>query len=96
MAILDDVKTALRITHNKLDSDITAKISSARAEMVRVGVDSTKAASDSDALVTEAIKTYVQYKYTDDSKAMENYYNSWVVQVDGLRKSSDYMRDDDE
>ena len=31
-------------------------------------------------------------KYTDDEKAQEGYWNSWVTQVDALRKSTGYMR----
>ncbi len=92
MAFLDDVKTALRITHNKLNDDLTAKIQAAREELIRIGVDETKAASETDPLIVEAVKTYVQYKYTDDEKAQEGYWNSWVTQVDGLRKSTGYMR----
>ena len=95
MAILDDVKQRLRISHNKLNDDLTATIAAARAELVRVGVDSTMAASDSDPLIVEAVKTYCQYGFTDDDKAREGYWNSWVTRVDGLRKSMGYMRNND-
>jgi len=95
MAFIDDIKQRLRISHNKLNDDLTATVAAARAELVRVGVDSTLAASESDPLIVEAIKTYCQYGFTDDEKAREGYWNSWVTQVDGLRKSSGYMRDRD-
>jgi len=93
MAFLDDVKTALRITHNKLNSDLTNKIAAARAELIRIGVDSTVAASESDPLVVEAVKTYCQYQYTDDEKAKDGYWDSWVTQADALRKSAGYKAD---
>lgn len=90
---LDDVKVALRITHTKLDADLTAKIAAARDELVRLGVAEWRAASADDPLIVEAIKTYCQHKYTDDEKAQEGYWNSWVTQVDALRKSSNYMKE---
>ncbi len=90
MAILDDVKLALRITHTKLDEDLRAKINAAKKDLISLGVDETKVNSDADPLIVEAIKTYMQYKYSRDDKEMENYYNSWVVQVDKLRKTAGY------
>lgn len=90
---LDSVKVVLRITHTKLDDDLTAKIQAAQAELIRLGVDSSKANALTDPLIVEAVKTYMQYLYTDDDKAKENYYNSWVTQVDGLRKSTGYMKE---
>lgn len=95
MAFIDDVKQRLRISHNKLDGDLTAVVSAARAELIRVGVDATLAASESDPLIVEAVKTYCQYNFTDDDKARDGYFSSWVTQVDGLRKSAGYMRDPD-
>ena len=93
MAILDDVKLALRITHTKLDDDLSAKIEAAKNELVALGVEPSVVESENDPLVLEAIKTYMQYKYTRDDKEMENYYNSWVVQVDKLRKTKGYKRE---
>lgn len=91
--ILDEVKKVLRITHTKLDTDITDKIAAARAEMTRVGILEEKANATDDYLINEAIKTYIQQKYAKDEKEAENYYNSWVTQVDGMRKSSGYRND---
>lgn len=94
MAFLDDVKERLRITHKKLDGDISAQISAAQQELTRVGVDSTLAASEDDPLVTEAVKTYVQYKNAADPKEAENFWNSWITQADGIRKANPYRRRD--
>ncbi len=41
MALLDDVKLALRISHNKLDSEIADLISAAREDMKRAGMTAT-------------------------------------------------------
>jgi len=90
MEILDEVKLALRITHTKLDEDLKSKISAAKNELISLGVDETIVNSDDDPLIIEAIKTYMQYKYTRDDKEIQNYYNSWIVQADKLRKSAGY------
>lgn len=87
MTMLEKVKTALRISHTKLDSDITESIATARAEMVRAGVDSTVAES-TNTLVESAIKTYCQYLYANDTKMAEGYFKSWEYQLDNIRKSS--------
>ena len=95
MAFIDDVKARLRISHTKLDGDLADTIAAARAELVRIGVDPTLATSESDPLIVEAVKTYCQHGFTDDEKAREDYWSSWVTQVDGLRKSEMYKRSDD-
>ena len=94
MAFLDDVKERLRITHNKLDGDISAQIAAAQNELARIGVDSSLAASEDDPLVTEAVKTYVQYKNAPDPKEADNLWKSWITQADGIRKARPYRRRD--
>ena len=89
MAILDTIKTSLRISHTSLDADITADISTAKAEMERAGVLST-AINDTDALILSAIKTYCKYNYESDPARKEAFWKSWELQLDNLRKSTDY------
>lgn len=89
--LVDDVKLALRISHNLLDDEIADVIASARQEMVRAGVNSAVAngeAEDSPTeLVEKAIKTYAMEYYTRDTKEAERYSNSFKFQCDNLRKS---------
>ena len=80
--MLDKIKLALRISHNHLDDDIRETINTARAEMVRAGVLPDVANGDSE-VVEMAIKTYCLYIYRD-----ERYGESWLYQLDCLRKSS--------
>ena len=84
--INDKVKLALRISHNLLDSEITDIIASARAELVRAGVDETRANSDEE-IVETAIRTYALSYYASDNKDAERYQNSFMYQCDCLRKS---------
>lgn len=85
--MLGKVKLALRITHSYLDKDIEDTIKMARAEMIRSGV-SEEVANSSNKIVENAIKTFCLYTYCNDSKFTEGYFNSWIFQLENLRKST--------
>ena len=69
MAMLDKIKTALRISHSKLDDDIQAEIDACLADLEVCGV---VFAETSDALILNAVKLYCRSIYTDDpNKAAE-------------------------
>ena len=84
--IVDDVKLALRISHNLLDAEIEKVIASAREEMIRAGVEQTVVNGDSE-LVNMAIKTYAMEYYTRDVKEADRYEISFQYQLDNLRKT---------
>ena len=88
MAILDDVKMALRINHTSLDTLLTKQITMARAEMVRNGMSSAVANDDNNVLVTDAIITFCQMRNADTITESEQYSKSWQYQLDCLRKST--------
>ena len=90
MALLDDIKLALRISHNLLDNEIQSEITSARQEMIRAGVDSAVAnglTTGTAELVEEAIKVYVLENHERDVKMAERYEISFRYMLDNLRKS---------
>lgn len=88
MAVIDDVKKALRISHTSLDSLITQQIAMARAEMIRNGMDTAVANSESNLLVLDAIIAFCQMRNADTIAEMEAYEKSWKYQLDCLRKST--------
>lgn len=90
VTIFDKCKTALRINHTVLDGEINDQIATARLEMVRVGISSSKANDDSDALIVSAIKTYVLSRMANSEEDREGYEKSWLYQLDNLRKSRAY------
>lgn len=98
MALIDTVKIALRINHDYLDDDLEETIAAAQAELVRVGVDETIAASETDSLIVAAVKTYCGMVYNDDPKIKEGFMTSWQYQLENLRRSTGYMveEEDDE
>lgn len=59
--MLSDVKIALRITTDAYDSEILALIESAKADLGIVGI------TETDALVEQAIKTYVRLNFGSPS-----------------------------
>ena len=86
MALLDDIKKADRITNNALDDDITRLIGWVRAEMVRVGVPSDKASSDSDPLINQCIVEGVLSKIASDKEVRDAASTAYIYQLDNLRK----------
>ena len=93
MALLDDVKLALRISHNRLDSEITSLIAAAREDMKRAGMTTTAVNDETSNLTTTAIKTYVMMRMADNLAEMEGYQRSYECQLDNMRKSATYNTD---
>lgn len=85
--MLEQVKTALRISHSALDDDIMATIEVARADAIRAGVPSVIMADESNPLVASVIRTYCLYAYAEKDNA-DRYFNSYQYQLDNLRKST--------
>ncbi|MDY6307444.1 MAG: hypothetical protein SPL71_05230 [Oribacterium sp.] len=84
---LEIVKDALRIRHKALDAEIERLISTARADIIRVGVDAILAQSDDD-LVIQAIVTYCLLNMSSDPELMDKYKRAYEIQIDGLRRMS--------
>lgn len=83
--MLDQVKRALRIGHNKLDSEFLANIAEARVEMSRLGIPETLSNSD-DRLVNRAVVTYCLWINAADNQK-DRYFEAWQYQLDCIRKS---------
>ena len=87
MAVLDNVKAALRISHDELDDLLTTQIYTAKAEMIRSGMDEAVANDETNFLVTDAITTFCQMRNADTIAESDRYETSWKYQLDCLRKS---------
>lgn len=68
MAILDEVKLDLRISHSKLDADITAQINTAKKKMAVAGVE---IIAENDDLAVTAIKTWCRAWYNFQGRGKE-------------------------
>ena len=89
MSVIEQVKTAKRIRHTGLDSEINRLINTARASMKRAGVKSEKADSDDD-LIIEAVVTFVLGKLAETPELRDKYEESYRIQIDERRKSEAY------
>lgn len=73
MALLDDVKLSLGISHAKLDSDISGAIAACKVDLSVSGV---VIINDTDALTEQAVKLYCRawYNYQGNSERWERAY----------------------
>lgn len=93
MALIDDVKLALRISHTKLDGEIADYIASAKEDMIRAGASEARVTAATSKLITTAIKTYVLARMVDSPDMADKYQKAYEYQLDALRKSEDYSGD---
>ena len=87
--VIEQIKTAKRIRHSGLDSEIDRLVKTARANIKRAGVREDKANSDDD-LIIEAVVTFVLAKLADTPEMSDKYEESYRIQLDDLRKSEGY------
>jgi hypothetical protein len=86
MALTDDVKTALRISHTKLDADITETIAAGKKDLSIAGV---AVISDDDPLTAQAIKMYCRYVYNYQGQS-ERWERAYTALKQALALCSDY------
>jgi uncharacterized phage protein (predicted DNA packaging) len=89
MAILDDVKVALRIaaSNTTFDGEIGDLIEAAKDDLQLAGI--TKA-DESDALIKRAINTYCKAHYGYDNPDAERFLESYLMLKRHLALSVDY------
>ena len=90
MAMLDDVKIALRVTHTALDTEINDLIAAARQDLILSGVLSAKANSTTDALIKRAVTTYVKAHFGYDNPDAERLVSAYSQLKMHLTLSGDY------
>lgn len=93
MALLDDIKTVLRIspTNTAFDSEIEDLIDAAQADLGLSGVDPAKVTPDSDALIKRAVTTYVKANFGWDNPDAERLQKAYDMLKAHLTLSIDYL-----
>lgn len=66
--MLESLKNSLRISHNKLDSDIMSNVDACMEDLKRVGVFVPFDADDCSAILKKAIENYVKWQYDFNGK----------------------------
>ena len=88
--LLDDIKTALRISGNDLDGEILDLIEAAKADLILSGVHESKA-EDTDPLIKRAIIVYCKAHFGyDDPKITERFEQSYISLKQHLTLSIEY------
>lgn len=87
MALMDDVKVALRVKSSATDSEIRALVDAALADMARVGVDSGLLDREKpDPLVKSAVLCFCKARYgydNEDAARFEAAYRQTVIDLMG-------------
>lgn len=87
MALLDDVKMALRVTTTSYDNELNALIESAKLDLGIAGVN----VPENDQVVNTAIKTYCKLNFGTPNPANWEYLKkSYDEQKAQLSTNSDY------
>ena len=88
MALLDDARVALRVTHTITDEEIQMWIDAALADMKRVGVrDELIQPDNPSALVRSAVVLYVKGQYGYDNAEASRFLSSYRSTVAALLNS---------
>lgn len=77
--MLDKVRTVLRITHNKLDDELTDVINACVYDLTIAGVEKI---NQDDPLIQQAIKTYAKLQYETEPNKIDRLtqaYNSLKI-----------------
>lgn len=91
--MLEDVKKALRISHNVLDGEIQDIIEAARHDLMLSGVSSVIALSEADVdpLIKRAIIIYAKAHTEDDKDQAARFHDSYVMLKQHLSLAADYQ-----
>lgn len=90
MALLDDVKLALRISSASFDTEITDLISAAQSDLQLSGVTAEKAVDTTDPLIKRAIITYCKANFGWDNPDADRLQQAYNMLKSHLTLSQEY------
>lgn len=93
MALVDDVKVALRVTSDSFDSEIESLIDAAEADMVRAGVSEDYVKDGTHPLAKAAITLYVKSHFGYDNYEAERFIRSYKETLASIMNSPSGMED---
>lgn len=90
---LAKIKRAVRTvsTASDISTELTDLIEECRADLIRLGVLSTKANDETDTLILGAVRSFVRWKFAQDEKEAIWNMQDYMVQRDELRRNRDYV-----
>lgn len=90
MALIDDVKDALRISGSDLNTEVTDLINAAQSDLKLSGILSSKAASTTDPLIRRAVVVYCKANFGWDNPEAERFQKSYDMIKQHLCLSQEY------
>lgn len=92
MALIDDVKLALRISSGTtgFDAEVADLIAAAQADLVLSGVDPDKAADGDDPLIKRAVVTYCKAHFGFDNPDADRLAQAYAMLKAHLTLAGDY------
>lgn len=90
----NDIKARLRINHNLMDSQLADDIKAAKAELIRLGISSSKVNPSNNEeypLIDKAVIAYCLWIESSNEKMAAGYEAQWNLWKDELRKTPSYM-----
>ena len=90
MALIDDVKLALRISGSAFDFEIQGLIDAAKADLQLSGVHPDKAKDEGDPLIRRAIVVYCKAHFGYDNPEAERFQQSYDMLKAHLTLSQEY------
>lgn len=90
MALLEDVKLALRITSSAFDTEVQDLVEAARQDLILSGVSQNKAQDENDPLIKRAITVYCKAHFGYDNPEAERFQQSYNMLKAHLTLSQEY------
>ena len=90
MALIDDVKAALRVDGTEYDTEISDLIDAARQDLVLSGVSQEKANDPNDPLIKRAVIVYSRAQFEWDHPNVERLQAAYDMLKAHLSLSTDY------
>lgn len=89
---LAKIKRAVRVvsTASDIATELTDLIEECRADLVQLGVLSTKANDEADPLVLGAVRSFVRWKFAQDEKEALWNMQDYMTQRDEMRRRTTY------
>lgn len=92
MALLDDVKQALRLSNTAMDDEVLDLIESAKAELKNIGINIAKVVDmEMDPLIKRAITLYCKANFGYDNSDAERFAECYKMLKIHLALSADYQ-----
>lgn len=85
--MLEKIKRAQRITHNKLDEELTDMIEVVKSDLRISGIIKI---DDTDSLIYQAVKTYIKAEYETDTAKSEKLMQSYIMLKEHLALCGEY------